>query len=121
MRRLTIPILLTLTLLGSCAATLRIRCTAPAQDNGALSCTAIPILIPVGAVWRVVHFAWSGPAAGEDSVTTTGGLTVNYARSGLPAGTYTVRAWASDSGGVGCDTTITRTLKGPPHRVAILP
>jgi len=121
MRRILCLMLAPLVLLSCCGATLRLRCTLPAQDNGALSCAVPPILIMAGPVARRVHFAWSGPAAGEDSVSGLGGQTVDFTRSGLPGGTYTIRAWASDSAGPGCDTTITRSLKGPPHKVAVLP
>lgn len=91
------------------AATLKVRAVAPDLDNGG-SCTA-PVLIPRSdSCW--VHFQWISPSRiGEDSVRAAAGqpvaLTVN-----VPPGIYTIRSWASDVGGAGCDTSATvRTLQ----------
>lgn len=100
----------------SCAAaTLRLTATAPTQDNAG-SCL-VPNLVPMGvnpALW--MHFSWTGPQAGEDSVLVSPGAPVVYTRAGLLAGSYTVRAYAKDAGGAGCDTTITLLLKNPPWK-----
>ena len=100
--------------LGSCASTMRLTATAPTQDNDG-TCT-VPVLLAANAgAARVVHFAWSGPEAGEDSVVTTVGAPVSLVRTIRP-GTYTIRAWASSSAGVSCDTTLVRTYSSPPWR-----
>ncbi len=110
---------LLLVALTSCSATLRVKATAPTNDNDG-SCAA-PVLyaVPAGTA-RVMHFAWTGPASGEDSVATTAGTLVTYSR-GVPPGTYTVRTWASDAGGAGCDTTATVVVKAPPARPTLVP
>ena len=100
--------------LVSCGATLKLSATAPTQYNDG-TCT-LPLLIPTAASNPVrVHFAWIGPSSGEDSVSTTAGSPVSIQKQ-VPAGTYTVRAWATDAGGIGCDTTITVVLKAPPDK-----
>lgn len=115
MRRLALLVLLALVALSSCAATLRVTASAPTFDNDG-TCGS-PVLLPATAgAPRVLHFQWSGPASGEDSVATIVGAPVTFSRN-VPAGTYTVRGWASSSGGAGCDTTVSRTLVVPPWRV----
>lgn len=99
------------------AATLRIAGTAPTQDNAG-SCTA-PVLEPMpgGNQVRVVVTVF-GPVAFVDSAVVAAGAPFAFTRS-VPSGTYTVRAWAADAGGVGCDTTLTVTVKNPPARVRL--
>lgn len=114
MRRLTAILLLPLVLLASCAATLTVRATAPIYDN--LGTCSSPLLGPRTGV-TVMHFEWSGPVSGEDSVTTTAGTQIQFNKNGIPAGLYTIRAWASDAAGPSlCDTTITKRFGGPPHK-----
>jgi len=118
MKRLALLLVaLALLAFSSCAATLRVTATAPAQDNDG-TCTA-PVLSasPAGAA-RVVHLAWTGPSTGEDSVTTTAGSPVTYSASVRP-GTYSVRVWASGAGGIGCDTTVTALVTAPPWKVSV--
>lgn len=104
-------------LAGSLFALLVVRGTAPPNDNSG-SCTA-PILAPrIGTT--VMHFAWSGPVAGEDSVSTSAGTLITFTRN-VPAGTYLIRAWASDGGGAGCDTSIVRHFGGPPWKTKLEP
>lgn len=103
---------------SSCGATLRLSATAPAQDNDGTCSTPALSSSPAGAA-RVVHFSWSGPAAGEDSILTTAGTPVTYSAT-VPPGVYTIRGWATGPGGVGCDTTIVRTVTAPPWRVRFL-
>ena len=73
-------IALALTAFTSCGATLRLSATAPTQDNDG-TCT-VPVLSnsPAGAQ-RALHFSWSGPVSGEDSVATTAGSPVTYTRT----------------------------------------
>ena len=97
------------------SATLIIRATAPISDNSAVSCLSSPVL-GARSGFTVIHFAWSGPSAGEDSITTIAGTLVTFSRGGAPAGLYTIRCWASDSAGVGCDTSMVRRFGGPPHK-----
>ena len=115
-RKLLAVVSLGAVLLSSCAATLRLSATAPIQDDDRATCTATPILTARTGFTRM-HFAWVGAVSGQDSLTTTAGTLVNFVRTGIPAGLYTVRAWASDSAGVSCDTTITLQLGGPPAKV----
>jgi hypothetical protein len=98
-------------------ATLRMSATAPAFDNDGTCTTRVLYPARAGAT-RVVHFAWTGPVAGQDSVAVAVGVlaTLNVT---VPLGTYSVRAWASDSAGPGCDTTVTRTLTAPPAVVGL--
>lgn len=110
--------LCSLLLLAGCAnaATLRLQATAPATLNAG-SCS-VPMLSPAPSSWAMyLHFAWSGPSAGEDSVSCLPGEPVTFTRAVI-AGTYTVRAWPSNIYGAGCDTTISRTIGDPPARIA---
>jgi hypothetical protein len=116
-RRLGCALLLIGVLGSSCGATLTVRYTAPSQLNGG-TC-AVRALSPSPAWPMMIHFAWSGPAAGEDSLTADPGQSGSWTRRNLPAGLYTVRGWPSNAYGVGCDTTITRTAGDPPAPVAI--
>ena len=87
------------------------RATAPTLLNGG-TCAA-PVL-SVSPAWpMMLHFAWSGPAAGEDSVPANPGQLIAWSRN-VPAGSYTVRGWASNAYGSLCDTTITKTAGDPP-------
>ena len=107
--RIWTAVLLLMLLLSSCAATLRVRATAPLEVNDG-TCEA-PVLYPAAAgAPLVLHLRWSGPASGEDSLTTQAGLTWDFSRGNLPPGAYTVTAWASNLGGAGCDTTITKEV-----------
>lgn len=114
MKRALVVCWLLAALVTSCAATLRVNGTAPAQDNDG-TCSA-PSLIPRSGD-LVVHFLWTGPSAGHDSITVASGSAFQYLRPGLPEGVYTVRVWASDPGGPGCDTTVTRAISSPPWKV----
>lgn len=122
MRRFMVVLLAMLVMGGGCGATLTMRATAPTSLNDAVSCTVTPVLssAPAGSAC-VVHFAWSGPSSGEDSVATTVGTPVTLTKTVQP-GTYTIRGWASNTLGgayaVGCDTTVTKIVGGPPARVA---
>ncbi len=118
MRKIAVFALGALVALSSCGSALRVKATAPTQDNDG-TCSA-PVLYPAGAVPRMMHFAYSGPVAGEDSIATTAGTTVTFTRT-VPPGTYTVRAWASDAGGPGCDTTTVVVVKAPPARPTLVP
>lgn len=99
------------------AATLTIRGTAPAFDNPGTCTTPTLIAASPGAV-VTVHVSVSGPVAYLDSVAVAAGSLFALSRQ-VPAGTYSVRAWASDSGGAGCDTTITVRVKNPPWKVRL--
>jgi len=118
MKRIAALLALLSVLLTSCAATLIVRGTAPVQDNSG-TCIA-PILGPRSGA-TMMHFAWTGPAVGEDSISTVAGTQVTLTRNGVPAGIYTIRAWASDSGGAGCDTSIVLRFGGPPKKPIISP
>lgn len=106
---------LVLVLLSSCAATLSVRGTSPTHDNAGTCTTPTLAARPPGAV-VTVHVSASGPVTFEDSLTVAGGATFTFTRA-VPAGVYAVRAWASDAGGAGCDTSVTLTVKDPPWRV----
>ena len=107
---------LSLLMLVSCAATMRVTGTAPSKDNDG-TCAA-PALVTNVSTSVVVHFEWSGPESGQDSLSAATGSPFVFTRQ-TKAGTYNIRAWVSDVGGVGCDTTITRTYRSPPHKPGV--
>jgi hypothetical protein len=113
-----VAVLVLLTLLAQIAgaATLKLQATAPGQDNAG-TCGA-PLLLAAQGTVRTVHFAWSGPEAGEDSVVTSVNLTVILMKM-VQAGSYTVRGWATKPSiaTAGCDTTITVVAQAPPWKV----
>lgn len=117
MRRPLAFIALGLLALSSCSATLSIRGTAPTQDNAGSACTA-PVLVPNASTTVMVHVQVTGPAAREDSVRVAKGGPFLFTYQ-VPTGLYGVRAWASDSGGASCDTTLSVLVKNPPWKVAI--
>jgi hypothetical protein len=92
------------------SATLRVRFTLPNQDNSG-TCTA-PVLLAMGANPNLKgHWRWW--VAGGDSITAA----VEDSLAGAPGAVvvtdyqvaqtlYRVRAWATDAGGVSCDTTV---------------
>jgi len=104
---------------ASCAhsATLTIRGTAPAVDNAGTCAAPLGTPMTAGAL-VMVHVDVTGPAAFADSLTVTSGAPFTFARN-VPAGTYTIRAWAKDAGGAGCDTLVSVTVKNPPGRVRL--
>jgi homogentisate 1,2-dioxygenase len=116
MKRLPLLLSAMLLALASCSATLRLHATAPTLDNDSASCTAVVLVprLPTDPV--TVHFSWTGPRSGEDSVVTVSGGAVSIALN-VPAGTYTVHAWGSDAGGAGCDTMFTTRAKAAPWKV----
>ena len=117
MKRLLLLALVIAGALGSCSSTLRITATAPTSDNDG-PCGAPVLLAAAPLAPRMLHFRWSGPVMGEDSLAATAGNGVTLTRT-VPPGLYAITAWASDSGGAGCDTTIMRRLKAPPWRVGV--
>lgn len=116
MRRVAYLAALVAVAVSSCSATLRMSAVAPAQDNDG-TCVA-PVLYPSPAgAMRVVHFQWTGPASGQDSVVVLAGSLATLTAT-VPPGTYNIRGWVSGPGGVGCDSTITRTASSPPWKPA---
>jgi hypothetical protein len=121
MRR-AIAVLVVVALLAGCrggseAGTLRVTGSAPTQLNDG-PCGA-PVLLPASGQ-LVVHVQVIGRAL-EDSITTVPGGPFSFTWA-IPAGTYTVRAWASIFGLPalpGCDTTVTKTVQAPPHTVRL--
>jgi hypothetical protein len=102
---------------GSEAGTIRVTGFAPSQLNDG-ACGA-PVLLPASGQ-LVVHVQVVGRGL-EDSLTTVPGGPFSFTWA-IPAGTYTVRAWASIFGApamVGCDTTVTKTIAAPPHTVRV--
>lgn len=118
MRRASLAVLaLAILAFSSCSAALRLSGTAPALDNDG-SCTAPALSASPVGLTRTVHFSWSGPVSGEDSVRTTAGSPFAYTAIVLP-GVYTVRCWASSPNALpGCDTTLVKAVTAPPWRVA---
>lgn len=117
MKRVLILVALALAGLSSCAAKLTVSGTGPLSMNAGTCLGPALALAPAGST-VMMHFAWTGPAAGEDSLLAIVGQRVTLTRT-VPAGTYTVRGWASNAYGAGCDTTITRTVGDPPATPAI--
>ena len=116
MKRTTFLLLLALAGFTSCSATLRLSATAPTMDNEG-TCAAPELYSAPNGLRRAVHFSWTGPVSGEDSVITTPGGLATISRP-VPPGVYFVHGWASGAGGVGCDTALTVTVAAPPWRVA---
>lgn len=98
-------------------ATLAVRGTAPASDNSG-TCTTPTLTGATPGATVTVHVSAIGPAAREDSLLVPAGSPFSFTWQ-VPAGAYTVRAWASDAGGIGCDTTITVAVKNPPWKVRL--
>jgi hypothetical protein len=123
-RRFAVLLMLSVFMVTGCGATLTMRATMPAQLNDALSCSVTPVLseAPAGSLCTL-HFVWSGPSSGEDSVSAVIGTPVVLTKQVKP-GSYAVRAWASNllGGGysAGCDTTITKVIGGAPQRLGDL-
>lgn len=114
MKHIVMLCLLALVALSSCAARMVLTGTAPLEDN--TGTCANPILSLSSTRPMMLHARWSGRAAGEDSVSVIAGTAFTFDRTGLPAGVYSVSVWFSDAGGVGCDTTITTQIGGPPWK-----
>lgn len=99
------------------AATLTVRGTAPASDNAG-TCTSPTLITASPGAVVTVHVSAIGPVTFEDSAAVAAGSPFTLSRQ-VPAGIYTVRAWATDSGGIGCDTALTVRLKNPPWKVRL--
>mgnify|MGYP001348769749 CR=1 FL=1 len=118
MRKILIFCIVTLLLIASSARSaglLTVTGTSPAYDNAG-TCTA-PILEsrPNTPMW--IHFLFTGPETGHDSLLVTTNTLFIYSKR-LTPGTYSIRAYPKDEGGAGCDTVITRTvIKGPPWKI----
>jgi hypothetical protein len=129
MRRLFVFAALCGLLLSSCAATWHKvagrTVTAPLYDDAAAVCTDAPILMgPLPTAYRTLHrMAIQGAWSYADSVTVLAGTTATFAGMFVPTGdAVTLRWWASDEGGAGCDTTYTVTptsTRVPPGRVTL--
>ena len=87
MKRLLLLALVIAGALGSCSSTLRITATAPTSDNDG-PCGAPVLLAAAPLAPRMLHFRWSGPVMGEDSLAATAGNGVTLTRTVPPA-------WAS--------------------------
>ncbi len=117
MRRLLAVCGLTGLVLGSCAATLAVKGTAPTQLNDG-PCTA-PVLLPATSTQKV-HAQVLGTAK-EDSVTANPGTPFSFSWQ-VPAGTYSVRVWSTIAASpwlVGCDTTASFQAGAPPHKPSL--
>jgi hypothetical protein len=80
---------------------------SPLNDNNAANCSLTPDLWPVApGTYRMIHYRLvQGASVREDSTSCGAGNTFNFPAWPVPAaGTATKLVWASDSGGVGCDT-----------------
>jgi len=101
----------------SSAATLTISGHAPGFDNAG-TCAAPSLTATAPANLCTVVVQVSGPASFADSLQVVAGAPFTFTRT-VPGGTYSIRSWARDAGGSGCDTTITLTVKNPPWRVRL--
>lgn len=106
------------------AATLRLTATFPGQGNDAPCGTpAILSPAPAGVTATRLHYRWTGPAVGEDSVATAIGALGPIAKP-VPVGAYMCTGWASWVTpdlvyAAGCPDTVTKVLYGPPARIII--
>ena len=117
MKRLTI--LLLLIALPASAAQFTVRGKVPAQGND--STCATPVLVATTTP-AVIHVRLTGAVTREDStVALVPGTPFALTFAQLPAGLYTVRGWASNPGGIGCDTTFTKLAVAPPWRMQVDP
>ena len=112
MKRILILATAGLLILTSCASTWYklgpCQATAPVNDNAG-TCLS-PILLAVSlATPRTVYLSVTqGSWSKLDSLVTTAGTLVTFPAYNPPLGTLcTVRCWARDLGGAGCDTTLT--------------
>jgi hypothetical protein len=114
MRRLVTLLALAAMAVASCSATLVVRGTAPAQLNDG-TCAA-PALSSATSP-QMVHAQVLGRGL-EDSLTVSPGLPFSFSWT-LPAGTYSVRVWASIASRpalAGCDTTASIEAPAAPHK-----
>jgi hypothetical protein len=118
MRKIMLFCIITLLTAVACARSaglLTITGTSPAYDNAG-TCIA-PVLETRAPTAMWIHFLWTGPEAGHDSLSVAQNTAFVYTHRVTP-GTYSIRAYAQDEGGVGCDTTIIKTvIKGPPWKI----
>jgi hypothetical protein len=125
MRKLLLLLLASVVVLGSsCAAkwysVSPTSGTSPLNDNNNPICTTTPDLWPVTpGTFRMIHYRLvQGATIKEDSLSCPAGTTFNFPSWPVPtAANATKLVWASDSGGVGCDTAKvvvpTLALKAP--------
>ncbi len=114
MRTFASVLLLGLTVLSSCGATLPARGTAPTQLNDG-ACTS-PVLSSAASSQRI-HAQVLGTSL-EDSLTVMPGAAFSFSWQ-VPAGSYQVRVWASIAARpelVGCDTTVTIEAPAKPAK-----
>jgi hypothetical protein len=118
MRKILIFCIVTLLLNASPAlgaGLLNITGTSPAYDNAG-TCF-VPLLLPRAATPMWIHFIYTGPESGRDSLQVATNAPFTYSKQ-LLSGTYTIRAYPQDEGGAGCDTTITKTIvESPPWKI----
>lgn len=116
MKKLLWPVLTLLLLLTSCSATMRVVGTSPAFERG-LTCNPSAFALSGNFM---LHFSWTGPSSGEDSLSTTPGSPFSFSKQ-VPSGTYQIRAWGSNLAGAGCDTLISRSFSNTPSTPVIQP
>lgn len=105
---------LLITMIFGCSANagvLNMQCTAPTQDNDGGTCDTPRLVTRAATDSMWVHFRWSGPTAGEDSVRVAPGSVARLAPVTVPPGSYVVAAWPSDSFSVGCTVAITKVVR----------
>lgn len=115
MNRLVFALAMSLFAIDARSATLGMSVTAPNQYDRDTTCTApdtIAMTLPNSNLR--IHFVWTGPSSGEDSLYAPPGFPVTMFRV-VPPGTYKIVAWASEIGRrLGCRDSIYATLAGPP-------
>jgi hypothetical protein len=106
--------------IASCAssAQLMVSGSAPLFDNSGTCAAPLLAAQPASNPALRIVLSWAGPVAGIDSTYAQPGAAFVFVKQ-LPSGTYTLTCHATDAGGAGCDTTITKTIKAPPFSVSV--
>lgn len=112
---------------GAGAATLQVSGTTPTQyvANGTCSAPSFasfpsPIVLTVHIWWWQAGADSTSAAVAQDSLAAlVPGTPFSFSKQ-VPAGVYRIRglaAWGFDTNG--CDTTITKLVKGPPWKPSL--
>jgi len=114
MKRILILAALGMLILSSCASTwYKVgpwQATAPVNDNAGTCLSPILLAVSLSTPRTIYLSVVQGSWVKLDSLVTTAGTSVSFPALNPPLGTAcTVRCWARDVGGAGCDTTRTDT------------
>lgn len=105
--RMLFALLLSLSATSCTAATLNLRCTAPAMDDTSSDCNA-PMLVPTAGGLVRLTFSWTGPVIGSSApVIVAPGAPVIMPPATVPPGLYHCTVVAADSlGNISCVSAV---------------